>query len=90
MKSFHFSSFDKSMIMKEINNLKPKKASRDADIPVKILKLNCELFAKFFCSQFNKTISSSNFPASFKFADATPVFKNDQGIKYLKKFLKKN
>ena len=69
--------------MKEINNLKPKKASRDADIPVKILKLNCEFFAEFFCFQVNTTISSSKFQASFKFADITPVFKNDQGIKYL-------
>ena len=68
IKHFHFSSTDKKVVMKEINNLKPEKPSRDTDISIKILKLNWEFFAKYICSQFNTTISFSKFPASFKFA----------------------
>ena len=74
MKSFHFSRIDRSIVMREINNLKPKKASRDTDIAVKIIKLNCEFCAECICSQFNTAISSSKFQASFKFANITPVF----------------
>ena len=70
MKSFHFSSIDKSLVMKEINSLKPKTASRETDIPIKIFKLNCEFFAEYICSQFNM----AKFPVSFKFANITPVF----------------
>ena len=39
MKSFHLCSIDESPVMKEVNNLKPKKATQDTDIPVKILEL---------------------------------------------------
>ena len=81
MRSFHFSSIDKSTVMKEIDNLKPKKATQDIDTPVKNLMLNCIIFAECICFQFNIAISSSQFPASFKFTDVTPVFKNRSRIK---------
>ena len=81
MRSFHFSSIDKSTVMKEIDNLKPKKATQDIDTPVKNLMLNCIIFAECICFQFNVAISSSQFPASFKFTDVTPVFKNRSRIK---------
>ena len=80
-KIFHFSSIDKSTVMKEINNLKPNKASRDRDIRVKSIKVNSEFFWEYICSQFNIAISSSKFPASFKFADITPVFGNGSSNK---------
>ena len=35
MKSFHFFSVDKSTMMKELNNLKPKEATQNIDITVK-------------------------------------------------------
>ena len=81
MRSFHFSSIDKSTVMKEIDNLKPKKATQDIDTPVKNLMLNCIIFAECIFFQFNVAISSSQFPASFKFTDVTPVFKNRSRIK---------
>ena len=39
--------------MKEIDNLKPKKATQDIDTPVKNLMLNCIIFAECICFQFN-------------------------------------
>ena len=41
-----------------------------------MLKLNCESFGEYIWYQFNTAISSSKFPASFKFDSTTQVFKN--------------
>ena len=51
------------------------KAVQDTDIPVKILKENAEYFAEYICFQFSEAIYISKFPASLKFANVTPVFK---------------
>ena len=39
------------------------------------MKENAEFFAEYICHQFNEAICSSKFPATFKFANVTPVFK---------------
>ena len=48
---------------------------QDTDIPVEILKENAEYLAEYICLQLNEAICASKFPASFKFANITPVFK---------------
>ena len=53
------------------------KAVKETNIPVKLLKRNAEYFPEYICHQFNKAICASKFPASFKFANVTPVFKQD-------------
>ena len=50
---------------------------RYSDIPVKILKENAKFFAEQICRQFNDATCSSKFPATFKFANVTPVLKQD-------------
>lgn len=65
MMSFYFSIVDKSTVMKVINNLKPKKAAQDINIPVKILQLDCEFLTGYIYSQFNATVSFSNLLALF-------------------------
>ena len=75
--SFYFSQVDKNTVLKEIRKLNMNKAVQDKDIHVKIL--NAEYFAQYICLQFNEAICASKFPASFKFANITPVFK--QGSK---------
>ena len=58
-KSFPFSSIDKSTVMKVmINILKHKKTTQNTDIPVKILKFNCEFYAEYIFSRFNEPICS--------------------------------
>ena len=71
--SFYFSQVDKNTVLKEIRKLNMNKAVQDKDIHVKIL--NAEYFAQYICLQFNEAICASKFPASFKFANITPVFK---------------
>ena len=80
--SFYFSQVDTNTALKEIRRLRAKKAVQDTDIPVKVLRENAEFFAAQICDQFNEAICSSKFPATFKFANVTPVFK--EGIRNLK------
>ena len=53
------------------------KVTQDRAIPVKTLKENAECFTEYICLQFNEAICASKFPVSFKFANLTPVFKQD-------------
>ena len=80
--SFYFSQVDTNTVLKEIRRLRAKKTVQDTDIPVKVLRENAEFFATQICHQFNEAICSSKFPATFKFANVTPVFK--EGIRNLK------
>ena len=73
---------DLNTVLKEIRRLNAKKADRDTDITVKVLKENAEFFAEQICCQFSEAICPSKFPATFKFANITPVFK--QGARNLK------
>ena len=73
--SFYSLQVGKSTVLKEIRKLNMNKAVKDTDIPVKILKENAKCFAEHICLQFNEAICASNFPASLKFANITPVFK---------------
>ena len=73
--SFYFSQVEKNTVLKEIGRLSFKKAVQETDIPVKILKENADFSAEHICRQFNEAICSSKFPATFKFANITPVFK---------------
>ena len=61
-----FLALKKKQVLKEIRSLSITKASQDTDVPLKILKENADYFAEFICIQFNKSISSSKFPSSFK------------------------
>ena len=73
--SFYFSQVDKNTVLKEIQKLKMNKAVQDTDFLVKILKENAEYFAEYICLQFNEAICAPKFPASFRLANITPVFK---------------
>ena len=75
--SFYFSQVDTNTVLKEIRRLSAKKAVQDTDIPVKALKENAEFFTEQICCQFNEVMCSSKFPATFKFANLTPVFNQE-------------
>ena len=62
---------------KEVALLNDKKASQASDIPVKIIKENRDLIAYFTLHNFSNAFSCSEYPASLKYADITPIFKKD-------------
>ena len=73
--SFHFVTLEETL--KEVALLSDKKASQVSDIPVKIIKENRDLIAYFILHNFNNALSNSEYPASLKYADITPIFKKD-------------
>lgn len=56
-----------------------KKAVQYTEIPAKLLKEIAEFVAKQICLQFNEGIWFSQFPATFKFGNVTPAFKQGFG-----------
>ena len=74
--TFSFTEITESHIRKEIQNLDTSKGTQKSDIPTKIIKDNIDIFSKYICLTFNKSIRDSNFPDILKPADITPVFKN--------------
>ena len=62
---------------KEVALLRDKKASQASDIPVKIIKENRDLIGYFMLHNFNNALSCSEYPASLKYADITPISKKN-------------
>ena len=66
---FSFVPVDKDVIAKTIT------APQD-DIPVKILKLNNDIFSQYLSQIFNESVEGANFRNELKYADITPVYEN--------------
>ena len=64
------------LFSKKFKKLETNRAVQDTDVPVQILNKNDNFSAEQICLQFNYAISASKFPASFKFTNITPVYKN--------------
>ena len=78
---FNFSFVVKEDILKEIENLKAKKATQNTDISTKLSKENSEIFADFIFENLNDSLSQSVFPSALKLANITPVHKKDSKSK---------
>ena len=78
---FSFSFVVKEDILKEIENLKAKKATQNTDISTKLSKENSEIFADFIFENLNDSLSQSVFPSALKLANITPVHKKDSKSK---------
>ena len=73
--SFHLVTLEETL--KEVALLRDKKASQTSNIPVKIVKENRDLIAYFILHNLNNALSCSEYAASLKHADITPIFKKD-------------
>ena len=73
--SFHLVTLEETF--KEVALLSDKKASQASDIPVKIIKENRDQIAYFILHNFNNALPCSEYSASLKYADITPIFKKD-------------
>ena len=63
---FSFSTVEKVDAIREIKNLKKKKAIQDGDIPVKILKENVNFFVEYTCTFYNHAITLFKFSSFLK------------------------
>ena len=59
---FSFVPIGEDVIAKEIKNLNTEKVGPQDDIPVKILKLNNDIFSQYLSQIFNESIKAANFP----------------------------
>ena len=62
-------------VYNEIALLNPAKASPKDSIPAKIIKDNCDIFARKLHIDFNFSICTCTHPNNLKLADVTPIYK---------------
>ena len=72
---YSFTRTSYESIYKEILSIDPSKSSPNNSIPIKIIKENCDLFARKLHIDFNNSIYNGTFPNNLKLADVTPVYK---------------
>ena len=64
--SFIFVEVNEADIEKEILNLNGDKASRNSDMPTKVIREISDIFTSFLCTRFSSSIKTSKFPQYLK------------------------
>ena len=72
---FTFNLVSSDEIKREILTLNNKKASREGDIPVNILKDAIDTYLPILTKVFNSSIEQNEFPNELKLADVLPIYK---------------
>ena len=72
---FSFNLVSSDEIKREILNLNNKKASREGDIPVNILKDAIDTYLPILTKIINSSIEQNEFPNELKLADVIPIYK---------------
>ena len=62
--------------MQSIKNIDLKKATEYDNIPGKLIRIAYRELSVPICNLMNTCIAMRNFPTTFKFADASPIFKS--------------
>ena len=78
--SFSFQPVSIDKVKDIIKTLNTKKACPDGDIPVKLIKMNEDIFSRLIFQNFNQSLVNGEFLHCLKEADVTPVFKNDEKL----------
>ena len=63
-----------------IKTLNTKRASPDGDIPVKLTKMNEDIFSRLTFQNSNQSLVNGEFPHCLKQAEVIPVFKNKEKL----------
>ena len=75
--TLNFSKVTESEVRKEILNLSTKKATKNGDIPAKILKKSVDIYIKEITFIINDCLEKVIFPDDLKLADVSPIFKKE-------------
>ena len=78
---FSFKNVTKEEILKELNNLKIKKATQNTDIPTKTIMENFDIFGDLIFSNLNGCVNTSLYPLLLKMANITLVYKKDSKVR---------
>ena len=76
--SFSFSSTTTQEFENEIQQLDPKKASAENDIPTKVLIETSDITSPYLTKICNDSKMNLIFPESLKLADVIPIHKKDE------------
>ena len=63
-----------------IKTLNTKKACPDGDIPVKLIKMNEDIFSRLIFQNLNQSLINGDFPHCLKQAEVIPVFKKEEKL----------
>ena len=63
-----------------IKTLDTKKACSDGDIPVKLIKMNEDIFSRLIFENFNQSFVNAEFPHCLKQVEVICVFKNKEKL----------
>ena len=75
--TLNFSKVTEGEVKKEILNLSSKKATKNGDIPAKILKKSVDIYIKEITFIINDCIENGIFLDDLKFADVLSIFKRE-------------
>ena len=77
---FDFRPVTVDLVMQNIKNINPKKATGYDNIPGKMIKIAYRELSVPICNLMNTCIAMRTFPTPFKFADVSPIFKSDDNM----------
>ena len=77
---FYFRPATVDLVMQNIENVNPKKATRYDNIPGKMIKIAYRELSVPICNLMNTCIAMNTFPTPFKFADVSSIFKSDDNM----------
>ena len=61
------------LVLKVIRDLNTKSSYQTSDTPIKIIKLNFDIFSNFIYKHFNYCIDKGEFPNDMKYVDIIPI-----------------
>ena len=61
------------LVLKVIRDLNTKRSCQTSDTPIKIIKLNFDIFSNFIYKHFNYCIDKGEFPNDMKHVDIIPI-----------------
>ena len=78
--TLNFSRVTESEVGKDILNLSSKKATKNSDIPAKILKKSVDIYIKETSFIIKDSIEKGIFPHDPKLADVSPIFEKEDSF----------
>ena len=77
---FHIQRISSNVLKKEILFLNNKKATREGDIPVNLLKGSIDTYLPGLTEIINSSFEQNEFPNELKLADVIPIFKKKDPV----------
>ena len=78
--SFSFEPVSVDKVKDIIKTLITKKAFLDGDIPVKLIKMQEDIFSRLIFQNFNQSLVNGEFPHCLKEAELIPVYKKEEKL----------